>query len=56
MKKFVLDDTLLSFAVCAVLAVLGCLGIVAWHDAEADLGAAVVAAASAVVSPAATGR
>jgi hypothetical protein len=56
MKKFGFDDTLLSFAVCAVLAILGCVGIVAWHDAKTDVAAAVTALASSSVSPTGTSR
>jgi hypothetical protein len=50
-KKFGLDDTLMSFVVCAVVAVLGCVGIVAWHDAEVDLSGTVTAIATAAVAP-----
>ncbi len=56
MKKFGLDDSLLSFAVCAVLAIIGCVGIVAWQDAKTDLGAAVTAIAAAAVTSAGSNR
>jgi hypothetical protein len=56
MKKFGFDDSFSSFLVCAVVAVLGCMGVVAWHDAEVDVGVAVTAIATAAGAPWAGGR
>jgi hypothetical protein len=53
MKKICFDDSLPSFAACVVLALFGCLGIVAWHDNLADLETVAHALPAALLATAA---
>jgi hypothetical protein len=53
MKKIGFDDSLPSFAACVVLALLGCVGIVAWHDNRADIESVAHALPAPLQAPAA---